>query len=58
VPEPNAIEFEVATGKLKSHKSPGIDLIPAELINGGGRTIRYEIYKLINSLQNKGELPE
>jgi hypothetical protein len=27
-----AFEFELATEKLKSHKSPGIDQIPAELI--------------------------
>jgi len=32
-PEPSAAEFELANDKLKSHKSPGIDLIPAELIN-------------------------
>jgi len=32
VPEPSAFEFELAIEKLKSHKSPGIDQIPAELI--------------------------
>ena len=36
-----------AVYKLKSHKSPGIDQIPAELIKEGGRTIRYQIHKLI-----------
>ena len=34
VPEPSA--FELAIEKLKSHKSPGIDQIPAELIKAGG----------------------
>jgi len=29
VPEPSASEFELAFYKLKSHKSPGIDQIPA-----------------------------
>jgi len=29
VPEPNAFEVEMAIEKLKSHKSPGIDQIPA-----------------------------
>jgi hypothetical protein len=32
VPEPSAIGFEIAVGKLKRHKLPGIDQIPAELI--------------------------
>jgi len=35
VPEPNAFEVELAIEKLKSHKSPGIDQIPAELIKAG-----------------------
>jgi len=44
--------------KLKSHKSPGIDQIPAELIKAGGRTIYLEIYKLIISIWKKEKLPE
>ena len=48
VPEPSA--FELAIEKLKSHKSPGIDQIPAELIKAGGRTICYVIHKLIISI--------
>ena len=43
VPEPSAFEFELAIENLKSHKSPGIDQIPAELIKSGGRTIRCAI---------------
>ena len=42
MPEPSALEVELAIEKLKSHKSPGIDQIPAELIKAGGRTIRGE----------------
>ena len=34
------LKVEIAIGKLKSHKSPGIDQIPAALIMAGGRTIR------------------
>jgi hypothetical protein len=43
VPEPSASEFEMAIEKLKRHKSPGIDQIPAELFKTGGRTLRSEI---------------
>ena len=32
VPEPSAFDVELAIEKLRSHKSPGIDQIPAELI--------------------------
>jgi hypothetical protein len=58
VPEPSVLEVELAIEKLKSHKSPGIDQIPVELIKAGGRTIRCAIHKLIISIWNKGELPE
>jgi hypothetical protein len=58
VPEPSAFEVELAIEKLKSHKSPGIDQIPEELIKTGGRTIRCAIHKLIISIWNKEELPE
>jgi len=58
VPEPSAFEVELAIEKLKSHKSPGIDQIPAELIKAGGRTICCAIHKLIISIWNKDELPE
>jgi hypothetical protein len=43
---------------LKSHKSPGINQIRAELIKAGGRKISCEIHKLIISIWNKEELPE
>ena len=52
VPEPSTSEFELAVEKLKSHKSPVIDQIPAELIKAGGKTIRCEIHKLIISIWN------
>jgi hypothetical protein len=42
-------EIELAIDKLKRHKSPGIDKIPAELIKAGGRAISSEIHKLIIS---------
>jgi len=45
----------VAVYKLKSHKSPAIDQIPAELNKGRGRTFPYEIHNHI-SIWNKEEL--
>jgi hypothetical protein len=44
--------------KPKSHKSPGVDPIPAELFKVGGRKIRYEIHNFIISIWNKEDLPE
>jgi len=58
VPEPTAFEVELAVGKLKNHKSPGIDQIPVELIKAGGRTICCAIHKLIIAIWNKEEFPE
>jgi len=58
VPQPSALEFELVIEKLKSHKSPGSDQIPTDMIQAGGRTIRYEIHKLIIAIWNKEELPE
>jgi hypothetical protein len=58
VSEPSAFEVETAIEKLKRHKSPGTDQIPAELIKAGRRTIHSEIHKLINSICNKVEVPE
>jgi hypothetical protein len=57
VPEPSASEVELAMEKLKSHKSPSTDQIPAELIKTGGRTICLEIQKHITSNWKKEELP-
>jgi hypothetical protein len=43
---------------LKRYKSPGIDQIPADLIQAGGNTLCSEVHKLINCIWNKEELPE
>jgi hypothetical protein len=58
VPEASDLEAELAIEKLKRHKSPGIDQIPAQLIKAGGRTIRCAIHKLIIAIWNKEDLPE
>jgi hypothetical protein len=38
VSEPSASEVEVTIGKLKRYKSPGVDQIPAKLIQAEGGT--------------------
>jgi len=58
VPGPSASKFELAIEKLKSHKSPGIVQISAELIRAAGRKICYEIHELFVSIWNKEDLPE
>jgi hypothetical protein len=46
MPEPSASDVEVAMGKLKRYKSPGVDQIPAGLLQAGGETVHSEIHKL------------
>jgi hypothetical protein len=58
VTEPSDFEFAMATEKIKRHKSPCIDPIPADLTKAGSRTIRTEIHKLVNSVWNMEGLPE
>ena len=58
VPETSAFETDLAIEKVRGHKSPGIDQIPAELITAGIRKIRYEFHKIIISVWNKEELTE
>jgi hypothetical protein len=57
VPEPSASEFEVAVGKLKRYKSPGVDQIPVELVQAGGETLHSKFHILIMLARNKEELP-
>jgi hypothetical protein len=49
VPEHIAFQFEMANEKLKRHKSPGTDQIPAEMIKAGGTAMHSEIHKPIKS---------
>jgi hypothetical protein len=58
VPGSSRLKMEIAIAKLKKYKSPGSDQIPAELIQAGGEILLSAIHKLINSVWNKGELPD
>jgi hypothetical protein len=57
VSEPSTSEGEVAIGKLKKYKSPGVDQTAAELIEAGSETLHSEIHKVIKLIWNKEELP-
>jgi hypothetical protein len=52
VPDPSNFEFELAIANLEMYKLPGSDQIPVELIQGGGEILRFEIYKLADSIWN------
>jgi hypothetical protein len=58
VPELSVFEDDLVIEKLKRHKPPCIDQIPAEFIKAGIRKIHYKIHKMIISFWNKKELPE
>jgi hypothetical protein len=57
VPYASLFEAEIAITDFKRFKSSGRDQIPAELIQAGGETLLSEIYKLIQFIWNKEELP-
>ncbi|KAJ4445911.1 hypothetical protein ANN_12597 [Periplaneta americana] len=56
--EPTLSEVEIAIENLKKYKSPGIDQIPAELIQEGGSALYSEIYKLVLAIWEKEIVPE
>jgi hypothetical protein len=58
VPDPSRLVVEISIAKLKKYKSPGSDQIPAELTQVGGEILLSKINKLMNSVWNKGELPD
>jgi len=58
MPESNTFVFEMSIEKLNSHKLPGVIQIPREIIKAGGRKIRSDIHKSINSIRSKEELSE
>jgi hypothetical protein len=58
VPGPSRLEVEIAIAKLKKYKSPGIDEIPAELIQAEGEILLSAIQKLTNSIRSKEESVE
>ena len=58
ISEPTLLEVEIAIEKLKKYKSPGIDQIPADLIQDGGNPLLTENYKLVLAIWKNKMLPE
>ncbi|KAJ4442050.1 hypothetical protein ANN_11916 [Periplaneta americana] len=58
IPEPTLSAVEIAIENQKKYKSPGIDQIPAELIQEGGSALYSEIYKLVLAIWEKEIVPE
>ncbi|KAI5692524.1 hypothetical protein M8J77_008381, partial [Diaphorina citri] len=50
-------EFERALKELKSRKAPGIDEIPAELLNNCGEKAKRTLYMIINKMYETGTIP-
>jgi len=50
VPDPSAFEVEMAIEKLKRHKSPGTDQIPAELIKARCRRTLSDFHRHVYSI--------
>jgi hypothetical protein len=48
----------IIVNKFSRYKAPGVDRIPAELIQTGSKTLRSEIHKLINYIWNMKKLPQ
>jgi hypothetical protein len=57
VPDSSPLEVEITIAKFKRYISQGSDQILAELVEAD-ETLRSEIYKLINSIWNKKDLPD
>ena len=51
--EPSAFEDQKVIWKLKRHKSPGVDQIPAELFKARGRTILSESLNLLSLFETR-----
>ena len=56
-PPPTTEEVEMAVQKLKKHKAPGIDNIPAELFKYGGSELVKQLHTIIKDIWLKEKMP-
>ncbi|KAI5738724.1 hypothetical protein M8J77_010460 [Diaphorina citri] len=50
-------EFNAAIEKLKDKKAPGVDEIPTEMLKATGDGIKECIFKMVQEIYEKGEMP-
>ena len=55
---PDIEELKIAVRKLKTHKAPGVDGIPAEVYQLGGDLLLKKITSLFQVSRKRGELPD
>jgi hypothetical protein len=56
--EPSSVGVETIIENLERYKLPGINHIPAKLIQARGNTLHSESHRLISFIFNKEELPQ
>jgi hypothetical protein len=56
--DPTYTEVKHIIIKLKSHRSPDPDSVPAELLKNGGSLLKSRIFKLILKIWKKEEMPK
>jgi hypothetical protein len=55
--EPRPCEVDIAIAEFERYKSSGIDQNPAELIQGGGETLRSDVHNQNNPIWNIEKFP-
>lgn len=58
ISSPSRSEINAAINKLKNNKAPGEDHIVAELVKNSGEAVKNEVWKLINIIWEKQQMPE
>lgn len=58
ISSPSRSEINAAINKLKNNKAPGENHIVAELVKNSGEAVKNEMWKLINIIWEKQQIPE
>lgn len=58
VENPSFDETQISLNKLKNHKAPGADEIPAELLKYWGETLHRQIHQLITQIWSEERIQQ